>query len=923
MVVIQSDKFERDLAYVMSAFREVLAEIGHDELLPFVPFIEHSPAEQSAALNSVPAHATLLVHLLSMSFQLLNMVEENVSVQQRRAAQSSGALELESGLWPATLRQLRKRGISEDDLRSVVRRLQVEPVLTAHPTESKRSTILQHHRDFYLQLVKRENQMWTPVEQKWHFEETKALLERLWRTGAIFLERPDVTSEIRNVMHYLKNVFPQLLPWLDKRFRTAWSEAGFASSLDCFAGDYPSFHLGSWVGGDRDGHPFVTAEITRRALDDLRLNALIVLRHKFVELAKNLSIADRPEGVPSILTKRLQSYRSRFPDIYEHAVLRNAGESLRQLVHIMVERLPIEVVRDHATHLKLQGWSYQRPSDVREDLKVLAQALIEMGARRLVDSDVHEVVRLLDTYGFHSARLDVRQSSRFHESALENLMVVAGIPNAQSYGEWSLAEKSEFIRNELKNTRPFTLRTQAYEGQARDVLESMAVLLDDRQRYGGDGIGSYIVSMTHSADDLFTVYLLMREAGLTEIRNSQLVCPVPVVPLFETIDDLRNSVEILDSFLSHPVTRASLALQAQERGLSRPQQQVMVGYSDSCKDGGILASQWHLYLAQSQLSELAARHGVELCFFHGRGGTVSRGAGPVHRFMESLPPGGLRGAFRMTEQGETIARKYANQATAVYNLEVLLASVAAETLLSPQKPELESWVVDVMNRLARRSYEIYRQLITRPDFMIFFRQATPIDVLEHSRIGSRPSKRTGQSTLDDLRAIPWVFSWNQSRFYLPSWYGVGTALAELENSDVQLFQRLRSELSKNPLLNYVLHNVETTVASASEEIMLSYAELIEDSTMRSSYMDQIVGEYRRTREMLVKMFGSDVASRRPNVVKTIALRESSLRLLHHLQIYQLKEWRKSDPNDPQRREVLLEKLFATINAIAGGLRNTG
>jgi phosphoenolpyruvate carboxylase len=429
--------------------------------------------------------------------------------------------------------------------------------------------------------------------------------------------------------------------------------------------------------------------------------------------------------------------------------------------------------------------------------------------------------------------------------------------------------------------------------------------------------------MTHSADDLFIVYLLMREAGLSEIRNNKLVCPVPVVPLFETIDDLRKSAKILDAFLSHPVTRASLALQAEERGLLRPQQQIMMGYSDSCKDGGILASQWHLYLAQSELSELAERHGVEICFFHGRGGTVSRGAGPVHRFMQSLPPRGLRGAFRMTEQGETIARKYANQATAVYNLEVLLASVTSETLLSPHKASLEPWVFEVMNRLASRSYDVYRELITRSDFMTFFRQATPIDVLEHSRIGSRPSKRTGQSTLEDLRAIPWVFSWNQSRFYLPSWYGVGSALAELENTDFELFQKLRNALSEMPLLNYVLHNVETTVASASEEIMLSYAELIEDSKLRESYMAQIVGEYRKTRDMLIKMFGSDISSRRPNIVKTIALRESSLQILHQLQIYQLKEWRKSDPNNPERREVLLAKIFATINAIAGGLRNTG
>jgi phosphoenolpyruvate carboxylase len=923
MAILETGKLERDLEYVMEAFLEVLKEIGHDELIPFIPFVNHNEAETSAAENSVPAHANDLVHLLSMSFQLLNMVEENVSVQQRRSAQASGFLELESGLWPTTLRNLRASGINESQLRAILKRLMLEPVLTAHPTEAKRSTILQHHRDFYLQLVKRENQMWTPIEQIWHLDSMKATLERLWRTGAVFLERPDVASEIRNLMHYLKNVFPQLLPWLDNRFRTAWYEAGYSGDLNCFDGDFPRFHLGSWVGGDRDGHPFVTAEITRKALNDLRLNALIVLRHKLVDLAKNLSLSDQPGRIPKTLANRLNEYKARDPELHDHALQRNPNESLRQLVHIMIERLPIEVVRDHATQLHLQNRSYRTPVEVRDDLRVLADALLELGATRLVGSDIHDAVRLLDTFGFHSARLDIRQNSRFHELALQQLLQVAGVPNAETYSQWSDVEKAQFLRSELSCPRPFAVRTQSYDGAASDVLESLAVLLEHRQLYGGDGIGAYIVSMTHSAEDLFTVYLLMREAGLLEVKGNTLACPIQVVPLFETIDDLKKSVEILETFLSHPMTQASLRFHAKERGLERPQQQIMVGYSDSCKDGGILASQWNLYLAQSQLTELAENHGVELCFFHGRGGTVSRGAGPIHRFMQSLPPRALSGAFRMTEQGETIARKYANQATAVYNLELLLASATAETLLSSEKAPLEDWVVDVMNKLASRSYEVYRELIGRPDFMEFFRQATPIDVLEHSRIGSRPSKRTGKSTLEDLRAIPWVFSWNQSRFYLPSWYGVGSALFELEQNQPSLFLRLCENLANIPLLNYILHNVETTVASASEEIMRDYAELVANPTLRDAYMQLILNEYRLTQKILVKMFGSGIETRRPNVVKTIALRESSLKHLHRLQVYQLREWRKSATLDQQRRESLLEKIFATINAIAGGLRNTG
>jgi phosphoenolpyruvate carboxylase len=423
--------------------------------------------------------------------------------------------------------------------------------------------------------------------------------------------------------------------------------------------------------------------------------------------------------------------------------------------------------------------------------------------------------------------------------------------------------------------------------------------------------------MTHSAEDLFTVYLLMRESGLAQVEGNQLICPIPVVPLFETIDDLIASAHIIDEFLAHPITRASLSKHGR-----RPQQQVMIGYSDSCKDGGILASQWHLYLAQKEIAAIGDKHGVEIVFFHGRGGTVSRGAGPVHRFLQALPKGALSSTLRMTEQGETIARKFANQATAVYNLELMQASLTAETLQSQRRSDEDPWFMEVMQELSGRSRETYQSLITHPDFITFFRQATPIDVLEHSRIGSRPPKRTGKASLEDLRAIPWVFAWNQARFYLPSWYGVGTALEALRQQRPKDFQRIKENLPEHTLLNYVLYNVETTVASASESLMQSYAELVEDPLLRAQFMQPIMKEFQRTRELLIDIFGATVDVRRPHVIKTIQLREQSLCLLHRLQLQQLRTWRALPENSPQYVPNL-EALLLTINAIAGGLRNTG
>jgi phosphoenolpyruvate carboxylase len=428
--------------------------------------------------------------------------------------------------------------------------------------------------------------------------------------------------------------------------------------------------------------------------------------------------------------------------------------------------------------------------------------------------------------------------------------------------------------------------------------------------------------MTHSAEDLFTVYLLMRESGLAQVEASQLVCPIPVVPLFETIDDLIDSARIMDEFLAHPITRSSVKKQARLQGWNRPQQQIMIGYSDSCKDGGILASQWHLYLAQKEMAAVGDKHGIDIIFFHGRGGTVSRGAGPVHRFLQALPKGALNGTLRMTEQGETIARKYANQATAVYNVELMQASLTAETLQSQKRDEEDPWFMEIMQELSGRSRETYHSLITQPDFVSFFRQATPIDALEHSRIGSRPPKRTGQASLEDLRAIPWVFAWNQARFYLPSWYGVGTALENLQKQRPQDFQKLKASLPQQKLLNYVLYNVETTVASASESQMTAYAALVGDAQLRARFMEPILSEFRRTRQQLIEIFGATVETRRPHVVKTVQLREPSLAILHHLQIEQLKIWRTLPDTSPEHLSSL-ESLLLTINAIAGGLRNTG
>lgn len=919
MVPNDTNKLMGDLHFLIECFRDVIADLDSPELAAMIPW--HPDGSPPVKEDLAKEFGTRKVsQLLSLSFQLLNMAEENTNIQFRRQMQCDG--KTEAGQWPETLQNLRQKGHSALDVLKTIRSLWVEPVLTAHPTEAKRTTVLEHHRDLYLQLVKRENQMWTPEERQWLKDEVKVILERLWRTGEIHLERPNVEFEQRNMMHYFKNVFPEIIPWLDNRFKSAWEQAGFGSDLDYWQGDLPTIRFGTWVGGDRDGHPFVTAAVTAQTFKDLRLNALIVLRHKLVELGSKLSLADSTQGIPKPLADRLKSYKEQYPKLVREAVKRNPGESWRCLLNVMIDRMPIKVVRDHATNLDDRDDAYSSPEELLADLRVVNDALKEVGAQRSIDSELKLAVRAVQTFGFHTAKLDIRQNSRFHDEALGQLLECAGQISTEEYLKLDHLKKSEIVTGELAVHRPLTMKHNNLKGPAKEVTECLKVVADYGDRYGLNGVGSLIVSMTHCAADLFTVYLLAREVGLAYIENGSLVCPLQVVPLFETIDDLRASPQILEEFLSHPVTKASLKHQAAITGADVPIQQVMVGYSDSCKDGGILASQWNLNLAQRKMSEVAEKHGIRICFFHGRGGTISRGAGPINRFFHSLPKGALNGAFRMTEQGETISRKYANLATGTYNLELLMASLANETLTASE-PGPDTFLTKVMETISSHSFKTYRELVTHEDFPTFFSQVTPIDVLAHANIGSRPAKRTGKATIDDLRAIPWVFSWNQSRFYLPSWYGVGSALEHLEREDPESFKALLGKVQEYPILNYVLNNVETTVASACRNVMNQYMTLVEDEDIRKYFHELIMAEHDKTESYLSRLFQGSVSERRPHAARTIALREECLGFLHHLQVGYLKKWRRLKDAPKEESQPVLDELLLTINAIASGLRNTG
>lgn len=900
---------DEELAFLMKAFAAVLRRLGEPELAAQLPWQGHPPQ-----VGTTPSRS--LGQAYSIAFQLLNVVEERVASQVRQIREKQAGATAEQGLWPDHLHQLGKLNLAESDLLAVLRDVRVEPVLTAHPTEAKRGTVRELHGEIYHLMNRHENPAYTPREQARLAGQLETLLENLWRTGEIHVTRPTIEAELQTALHYLREVFPAALAQAHLHLREAWTAAGLdPAGVDTLP---PLIRFGTWIGGDRDGHPFVTAEVTAHALAALRGNALRIHRRSLETLAYHSPISCLFREIPpelSHLIDRLGLELAGAPGVDpsvdpEYIKARNPEEPWREAAYLMRAKMVL-AAQNHPA-------GYRAPAQLDADLATYQETLKTTGADSLAVEQIIPFRRQVEAFGFHSAILDVRQNSAFHEAALQQLMETAGaLPAGQLLSKMPLAEKRALLEQELLSPRPFLSPGVSAGPEADTVLACHRVLAAHRARFGNAGLGTLIVSMTRNVEDLLTVYLLAREAGLMEWTPQGLRCPLPVAPLFETMGDLEAGPGITDAFLSHPITQRSL-------DPVQPTFQMMVGYSDSNKDCGILASQWALHRAQMELTATCARHGVRPVFFHGRGGTVGRGAGPTHWFMEALPQGSLSGFLRMTEQGETIAQKYAHLGSAVYNMELLMASAASATARHRHGQRDAGAIHPIMEKLAPWSRDAYRALLKEPDFMAFYRTATPIDALEHSRIGSRPARRTGQATLDDLRAIPWVFSWTQSRFYLPGWFGAGSALEKLKTEDPDAFSSLGAALKESAFLGYVLTNIESSLVSANLEIMQDYATLVPDPALRDRFMAIILAEHNRTRLLLEELFNSSFAKRRPRLAYTLAIREAPLRVLHAQQIALLKTWRaKVAAGETEASEAMLPDLLLSINALASGLRTTG
>ena len=901
-----------DLFFLLTALREVLEENGDLDIAKEIPWINmESKIDQFFAGEHL--------QLYSLIFQLINMVEINGAVQNRRR-QESVNLSAVSGLWTSNIKELHANGISNAEVIEGLKQVFVEPVLTAHPTEAKRATVLEHRRDLYLKMVQRENSMYNTHELGDLRQEIKQILYHLWKTGEIYLEKPDIASELRNISHYLINVFPDVISILDKRLISACNDQGFLLNEISENYAFPKIKFGNWVGGDRDGHPLVTSTVTRDTLLQLRLNAFVVIRRKLLNLVKKLSFAHPIEASSQGLQARIIKMKGEIIGYGEEILTRNKGEVFRQFISLMIAKLPVDTKRGHATELSTSKGAYLHSSELLSDLRALKKELIQFGAQTTAHNEVNATLRIVEIFGFHLAALDIRQNSTFHDKAMDELLE-ASLAEKSNFSEWSEEERIEFLNKELLSARLFTHSKTVLKTHAKKVMECFGVIAEHSDKYGMNCIGSLIVSMTRSLSDLLVVYVLAREAGLTQMATTGLISKIPVVPLFETIGDLEAAPEILNGFLNHPFTQRTL--QALKEDEKEPVQQVMVGYSDSNKDGGIMSSQWNLYKAQYNLSQVGVDNGVRIRYFHGKGGSISRGSGPTHYFIDALPHSALRGDVRLTEQGETIAQKYANKVNAAYNLELLAANTLSKTILDRHSPRVFHAQAEILEQLSINSQKTYEKMINEKGFMDFFRQATPIDAIETSKIGSRPAKRTETNSLSDLRAIPWVFSWSQCRFHMTSWYGIGTALDQLKNESPADYDVFKLKMKDDPFIRYVFTNIDTSIAATDERIMLKYASLVKNENIRKKFTNLFLRELARVKYHFEVLLERPIEERRVNHYCSNMLRASLMNPIHERQINLLKKWRQERFKDEKSAQKTQTEIMLSINALSSAMRNTG
>lgn len=843
-------------------------------------------------------------------FQLLSIAEQNASMRQRRQTEVEEGWDELPGTFAHVFARASGPALSADRVRALLGRLLVHPVITAHPTEAKRVTILEKHRRIYRRLVELESPRWTPRERQGLVDGLAHEIELLWLTGELRLIRPTVPQEVFWGLHFFNETLFEAVPdLLDKLERVlAQRFPGEAFDLP------PFFQFGSWIGGDRDGNPFVTADVTRGTLFENRLTALRRYARRLAELLQALSITERQ--VPIFPRFRQALDQMLAATERSHALIeRNPGEVFRQYLVGMLARVEATIAATERRTSTADPCGYASADALVADLRVVEDALAYAGSAALARAMVRPVRREVEAFRFSTVRLDLRDNSAKTTAALVALWRrtsdTAGAPPEPASAAWRA-----WLMAELARPLPSAPLPSAPE--ATECLDMLRLVPELRLAVDREAFGAFVLSMTRSAADVLGVYLLAKHAGLYADEAGIESCTLPIVPLFETIDDLRGAPAIVRELLATPLVRRSVRAQG---GV----QEVMIGYSDSNKDGGFLTSNWELYKAQLKLARLGRECGVPIAFFHGRGGSVSRGGVPAGDAIAAQPAGSIDGRLRITEQGEVVSFKYANRGTAQYQIELLAASVIEHSLMTeredalPPRGELD----EAMEALSGAAHAAYRTLIDHPALVAYFQAASPLEELTLLNLGSRPARRSGSGSLADLRAIPWVFAWSQNRHFVPSWYGVGSGIATfLQIRGERGRDLLRRLFADSRLFRLIVDEVEKTLAYVDLRIAREYALLVPDAAARDAIFPRIEDEYHRTVDMVLRISGGAAPGERfPRFHRRLVRRLPTIDRVNRQQIELLRRCRAAD--DDAAREEQLSALLLSINCLAAGFGATG
>jgi len=842
------------------------------------------PASLSAQLEGrAPRDAEALVRAFSTYFQVVNIAERVHRIRRRRDYQRSTGTPQPEGLHD-TLRHLKAQGVTLEELADWLPRIDIEPVFTAHPTEAVRRALLEKEQLMVASLVDDLDGLRTPGERAADAARFRMALTASWQTADSSPVRPTVDDEREHVGFYLTRVLYRIMPALYETLEHAIEET-YGSGLPL----QRLLRFGTWVGGDMDGNPNVDAHTVAATLDAQRGAVLERYLDELWQLASLLSQSTSLVPVSDALAQRLEQYRGLLPEAAAKSRPRHADMPYRLFNDLMRARL-------RATLADAPG-GYATPEEFAGDVQLILDSL---QANRGLHAGWFAVRRLLwriRSFGFHLARLDVRQESSVHARA------VAAALGRDDWEQLDAVARAGVLGPAASGERP--LPAAADEGGQR--LDAVfGALADARRRHGSDAIGSYIISMAHDRADVLTVLALARRGGLVDGA----AVPLDIVPLFETVDDLRGGTDTLRDLLFDPVYRAHLAARGDV-------QMVMLGYSDSGKDGGIAASRWGLQRAQVELLEVAAESGIRLTFFHGRGGSIIRGGGKTTRALEAAPRGSVDGRLRVTEQGEVIHRKYGIRALALRSLEQMTGAVL-QSSLRPRAPEPreDAWRT-VMDRVAESSSQAYRGFVGDPDFMRYFRQATPIDVIERMTLGSRPSRRLGQdAALSNLRAIPWVFAWSQARAVVPGWFGVGSGLQAAVDAGHEA--ALREMAADWPFFRTFLDDIAMVLSKGDINIAEMFSRLA--GPLHERFFPRIRDELALTKRWVKALTGQQsLLQHDPRLALSIRLRNPYVDPISVLQVDLLRRWRETGGED----EELLRALVACVNGVSQGVQNTG